>query len=153
MQPIFSVGEHGKVRQDLVSLTPLRRGKRHRQPNNSGEAVHEVAEQGDPKGGQARAQNTRESGEWLRKVPRLPAGADKKSSRENRKSWRKSCAFTAVCLWTIRAMTEKDKPKVTLLFLAILPIGAWLAVIYFVLVLLGAATFSLELFNRLLTLT
>jgi len=50
-------------------------------------------------------------------------------------------------------MTRKPAQKVTLLFLAVLPIGAWLAVIYFALVLIGAATFSLELFNRLLALT
>lgn len=50
-------------------------------------------------------------------------------------------------------MTRKPSPKVTILFLAILPIGAWLAVIYFCLVIIGATTFSLELFSRLLTLT
>jgi len=50
-------------------------------------------------------------------------------------------------------MTKRVPAKVTILFLAVLPIGAWLAVIYFVLVLIGAATFSLELFNRLLALT
>lgn len=49
-------------------------------------------------------------------------------------------------------MTRKPTPKVTLLFLAILPLGAWIAVIYFVLILVGAATFSLELFAKLLAL-
>lgn len=49
-------------------------------------------------------------------------------------------------------MTRKPAPRVTLLFLAILPIGAWLAVIYFVLILVGAATFSLELFAKLIAL-
>ena len=58
-------------------------------------------------------------------------------------------AFRAV---TIRPMTRKHTPKVTLLFLAILPLGAWIAVIYFVLILVGAATFSLELFAKLLAL-
>lgn len=58
-------------------------------------------------------------------------------------------AFRAV---TIRPMTRKPTPKVTLLFLAILPLGAWIAVIYFVLILVGAATFSLELFAKLLAL-
>lgn len=50
-------------------------------------------------------------------------------------------------------MTSKEPPKVTFLFLAILPIGAWVALIYFILVLVGAATFSLELLERLLALT
>ena len=76
-----------------------------------------------------------------------------KNSRENAKSWREFCAEMAVRCRTIRPMTRKVPPKVTILFLAVLPIGAWLAVIYFVLVLVGAATFSLELFNRLLALT
>jgi hypothetical protein len=58
----------------------------------------------------------------------------------------------AISAVTIRRMTRKPAPKVTLLFLAILPIGAWVAVIYFVLVLVGAATFSLELFAKLLAL-
>lgn len=46
-------------------------------------------------------------------------------------------------------MTRKPAPKVTLLFLAILPIGAWVALIYFVLVLLGSTTFVLETFIKL----
>lgn len=50
-------------------------------------------------------------------------------------------------------MARKPPPKVTILFLAILPIGAWLAVIYFILVLIGATTFSLELFARLIALS
>lgn len=49
-------------------------------------------------------------------------------------------------------MRRKTAPKVTLLFLAVLPIGAWLALIYFVLILMGAATFSIELFSKLLAL-
>lgn len=53
---------------------------------------------------------------------------------------------------TIRLMAKKPSPKVTLLFLAILPLGAWIAVIYFVLILIGATTFSIELFARLLQL-
>lgn len=49
-------------------------------------------------------------------------------------------------------MRRKDTPKVTILFLAILPLGAWVALIYFVLIVIGATTFSLELFARLLAL-
>lgn len=49
-------------------------------------------------------------------------------------------------------MARKPSPKVTLLFLAILPLGAWIALIYFVLIIVGATTFSIELFARLLQL-
>jgi hypothetical protein len=66
--------------------------------------------------------------------------------------WRKICVMNAFRAVTIRPMTRKPAPKVTLLFLAILPLGAWIAVIYFVLILVGAATFSLELFAKLLAL-
>lgn len=50
---------------------------------------------------------------------------------------------------TIASMTDKPPPKVTILFLAILPIGAWLAVLYFCLVLIGATSAVLEIFGRL----
>jgi len=49
----------------------------------------------------------------------------------------------------IAPMTQKPAPKVTILFLAILPIGAWLAVIYFCLVLIGATGVVLDIFGRL----
>jgi len=49
-------------------------------------------------------------------------------------------------------MRNKTPAHVKVLFLAIVPISAWIAVIYFVLVLVGAATFSLDLFAKLLAL-
>jgi hypothetical protein len=86
-------------------------------------------------------------------VPRLTCGRKKKSSRENAENLGQVCAQTAGSASTMLAMTRKPRPAVTILFLAILPIGAWLAVIYFCLVMIGATTFSIELFSRLLTLT
>jgi len=49
-------------------------------------------------------------------------------------------------------MTQKSAAKVTILFLAILPIGAWLAVIYFALVVIGATGVVLDTFVRFLQL-